>query len=140
MTIALTGPKAWTVDQLRFQLWLATPGPDRKPGSQRLLARELGVHYVTLSEWKRLPGWGDAVYALAEQQLRNELTPILEAQVRQAKRGSLPHAQWCFELAGLWSPKQRHEHTGRDGQPIDVRTITAVLPVEMVDGSSESSA
>jgi hypothetical protein len=116
--LAQIQPKAWSPAQLHFQVWLATPRAERQPKSQRELARELNVNHCTLSEWKRLPGWGDAVYALAEQQLRNELVPILDAQVREAKKGSLPHAQWCFELAGAWSPKQKHEHTGPSGAPL----------------------
>lgn len=113
-----TGPNAWTADHLRFQAWLALPSAARSPKSQKQLAAELGVHETTLCDWKRLPGWHDAVYDLAMAEVRGELAPVLHAQIREAKKGSLPHAQWLFEVAGKWSPKQRHEVSGQDGAPL----------------------
>jgi hypothetical protein len=139
MAISPNATKSWSADQLLFQRWLATPSHQRQPRQQQQLARQLGHDPATLSDWKKIPGWGEAVYELGQCELANELVPILQAQVREAKKGSLAHAQWCFELAGVWSPKQKHELTGRDGQPIDVRTITALLPLEAMpdDGSRD---
>jgi hypothetical protein len=108
----LTDPNPWSAGQLQFQVWLALPPKERMPRTQKALAREIGVHETTLCEWKRLPGWGAAVYALAQAALDNDLVPILQAQAREAKRGSLQHAQWLFELAGKWSPKSHQEHSG----------------------------
>jgi hypothetical protein len=109
---ALSGANHWTAAQLRFQGWLATPPGQRQPQSQRAIAHELGVHPTTLSDWKRLEGWGAAVYAIALAELENDLVPILQAQARHAKLGSLPHAQWLFDLAGKWTPRARMEHSG----------------------------
>src|SRR4030095_5544814 len=81
----------------------------REPRSQRELARQLERDEATLSHWKRLPGFHDAVYALTHDQLVAELAPILWAQVREAKKGSLAHAQWLFGLAGVWAPKSAPE-------------------------------
>lgn len=58
------------------------------------------------------------MYALAVSELTGELVPVLQAQVREAKKGSLSHAQFLFELAGKWSPKSRHELTGDGGAPL----------------------
>jgi len=103
---------------LKFQAWLALPPSVREPRSQQALAAQLEVHEVTLVNWKKLPGWGDAVYALAFERLRGELVPVLGAQIAQAKKGSLPHAQWLFQLAGLWEPKAAL--TGGDGGPLRI--------------------
>ena len=116
----LTEAKTWSPQQLQFQVWLASPPSERQPTTQHAFAREVGVHPVTLSEWKRLPGWGSAVYTLAHALLENDLVPILHAQAREARRGSLPHAQWLFDLAGKWSPKHRLEHTGAGGAPLSL--------------------
>jgi hypothetical protein len=100
---APTTTKSWTSDQLHFQAWLALPAASRDPRSQRQLAAMLEVHESTLSDWKKLPGFGDAVFDLAHTHLVHELVPVLHAQVKAAKNGSLPHAQWLFDLAGKWS-------------------------------------
>lgn len=113
--------KTWSADQLAFQAWLALPSGARNPRSQRALALQLEVDEGTLSDWKRLPAWADAVYALAMSHLTADLVPVLQAQVKQAKDGSLPHAQWLFQLAGKWEPgASRHEHTGAGGGPFRI--------------------
>lgn len=122
----MTGPAAqapataWTTDQVHFQGWLAVPSAAREPRSQRELAAQLEVREATLSDWKKLPGWHDAVYALALDRLMGDLVPVLQAQVAAAKKGSLPHAQWLFELAGKWDPRMRHEHAGDGGGPFRI--------------------
>jgi hypothetical protein len=117
--------KSWTPDQLAFQAWLAVPPHDRKPRTQRALAAQLEIREGTLSDWKRLPGFGQAVTELALEWVKTALAPILFAQVAQARSGSLEHAKWLFEVAGIWSPKQRHEHEGPSGGPIEIviRTV-----------------
>ena len=117
---ALSTATSWSPDQLKFQAWLAVPSAAREPRSQKELAAQLEVREMTLSDWKKLPGWGDAVYALALERVLGDLVPVLHAQVAAAKKGSLPHAQWLFELCGKWSPKERHEHTGAGGGPLRI--------------------
>ena len=123
----LTEAKRWTPDQLKFQAWLALPSSARSPKTQRQLATQLEVHEVTLSEWKRLPGWNEAVYDLAMEVIRGELTPILHAHAKLARK-NLDSAKWLFELAGKWTPKQQTQSD-------------AVIRVEYVnDGDAETSA
>jgi hypothetical protein len=69
---------------------------------------QLGVHYSTLSEWKRLPGWHDAVYDLAMEIVKGELAPILHAQANLAHI-NLDSAKWIFEIAGKWTPKSQQQ-------------------------------
>jgi hypothetical protein len=119
--LAPIGAGHWTADQLAFQAWSALPASARRPKSQQGLAVQLGVDETTLGRWKRLPGWHEAVYKLALDHLRLELVAVLEAQVRQARKGSLPHAQWLFQLAGVWEPgPSRHEHGGPGMAPLRV--------------------
>lgn len=110
--------RTWTPDQLKFQAWLALPAAAREPKTQRALAQQLEYHEITLTEWKRLPGWHDAVYDLAMKHVVGDLVPVLHAQVREAKKGSLPHAQWLFDLAGKWTPTTRQQHSGPSGEPL----------------------
>lgn len=105
---------------MKFQAWLALPSAARMPKSQRDLARQLEHDPATLSDWKRLPGWADAVYDLAMEVVKGDLVPILHAQAKQALKGSLPHAQWLFEVAGKWTPKSRLEHGNAPGETFQV--------------------
>ena len=122
-----TSANTWTPDQLKVQAWLALPSAARSPKTQKQLAAELEVHETTICDWKRLPGWHDAVYSLALSEVVGELIPVLHAQVKQAKAGSLPHAQWLFDVAGKWTPKQqtqassviRVEYVGADDDAED---------------------
>lgn len=112
--------KVWSPDQLKLQAWLALPSSAREPRSQRELAKQLERDEATLSDWKRLPGFADAVYALALDHVKHALVPVLYAQVREAKRGSLPHAQWVFEVTGLWTPTSRQQHGNVPGETFEV--------------------
>jgi hypothetical protein len=120
VTVGLTPAKVWSPDQQKFQAWLALPSAARQPRSQRALAAELELHEITLSEWKRLPGFGAAVCALAFDVVKHELPAVLHAQVREAKAGSLEHAKFLFEVTGLWSSKTINEHQGEGGGPLKI--------------------
>lgn len=93
---------------MKFQAWLALPSSARDPKSQKALARLLEVHETTLSDWKRLPGWHDAVYALAYAEVKAELGPILHAHARLGHT-NLDSAKWVFEVTGAWTPKQQQQ-------------------------------
>lgn len=111
--------KTWTPDQLKFQAWLALPTSARQPKTQKQLAALLEVHEVTLSEWKRLPGFHDAVYDLAMEEIKGELVPVLHAQARLALT-NLDSAKWLFEIAGKWTPTSRQQHGNVPGETFAV--------------------
>jgi hypothetical protein len=115
-----TAANPWTPDQLKFQAWLALPSAVREPKQQKHFASLLEVHETTLCDWKKLPGWHDAVYDLALALVVGELAPVLHAQVKEAKKGSLPHAQWLFEVAGKWTPTSRQQHGNVTGESFSV--------------------
>ena len=96
-----TNERQWTPDQLEFMLWLAMPEYQRKPRMQRAQAVKLGLSEPTLSNWKRLPGFSDAVIALTREFVKSsELAQILYAQVRKAKKGDTQAARFVFEAVG----------------------------------------
>jgi hypothetical protein len=97
--------KEWTSDQLNFQQWLALPAKLRKPKTQRQLADQFGVHEATLSDWKKMPGFRDAVNALALDLVRDDVANIVAALVREAKKGSAQHIKMALEMAGLYTEK-----------------------------------
>jgi hypothetical protein len=132
VTTAPTGAKSWSPDQIVLQAWLALPKAAREPRSQRALAAELEVDESTLSDWKKLPGFNDAVYALVIDHVVGELVPVLHAQVREAKKGSLPHAQWLAEICGKWTPRARLDHSGTV-EVVTVATVREALGIRFDD-------
>ena len=118
--------KNWTPDQRAVQLWLATPPAARQPRSQRALAAQLELHELTLTAWKRLPGFAEAVYGLVLEHVKGDLAAILHAQVKAARKGSLAHAAWLFEVCGIWTPRSKHEHSGAGGGPL--RIVIETVP------------
>lgn len=105
----------WSRNQRRFQEWLASPKYDRIPPTQELLAPELGVHPITLTRWKALPGWNEAVNALARERLGYHLPEIYGALVREAEKGSIQHIRTALELAG------ELQQPGTEESPIALR-------------------
>jgi hypothetical protein len=103
-----TDAKTWTPDQVKLQAWLALPSAARQPSTQKALAKELGHDPATLSDWKRLPGFHDAVYQMALAEVRGDLGPILHAHAKLA-RTNLDSAKWLFEVTGVWTPKQQQQ-------------------------------
>jgi hypothetical protein len=91
----------WTAEQMRFIRWLALPKAERKPKYQRDLALEIGVVEDTLSRWKDLPGFRDAVNAQAREYVRDDIPEVLFAIRKAAKQGSVPHIQMALVMAGM---------------------------------------
>jgi len=90
----------WTTNQKRFQEWLATPKIIRTPPTQDMLAGDLGLNAATLSRWRKLDGFQDAVTALARKFLSDDLPDIYGALRREAVKGSFNHIKLSLELSG----------------------------------------
>jgi hypothetical protein len=100
----MTNPSStekWTATQLRFVAWLALPKAQRQPKTHMLLAREIGVHQDTLTDWKRLPGFMDDVNALARELVKHDIADILGVIRREAKRANLPYVNMALAMAGM---------------------------------------
>jgi hypothetical protein len=120
--------KDWSPNQRRFIEWLATPEHDRMPLNQRALATELGVHPVTLSKWRRHPGFMADVNALVDEHLADDYSDITDALKREARKGSFPHQKLYLELIGKYVQKQEVKHDG------GVRVV-----VEYVDADNDNA-
>ncbi len=94
--------KTWTTEQTNLQLWLALPKKLRLPKTQRELANRLGVNEVTLSDWKKLPGFQEEVNKWIKAFTVDDVADVVAAVAREAKKGSKGHAELFLELAGLW--------------------------------------
>lgn len=110
----------WTTNQIRLQEWLATPRYDRIPIKQEKLADELGVSDKTLTRWKKLPGFMEAVTAIARAYLRDDLAEIFGAISREAQKGNYQMARLALELTGEYQQTSSVELTGKDGDPLHI--------------------
>lgn len=95
---------------------MATPKPDRDHATQEDLAAHLGINPATLSRWKKMDGFREAVIDVAEDLLRDDLPEIYGALSREAKNGSYQHIRLALEVTG------RYSTTGTPDNP--VHTVT----------------
>ena len=98
-------PEAWTSAQIAVIHWLTLPEEARNPRTQRELAEQLAYHENTISEWKRLPGFGQAVMAAKRAMISaDDVTKVLDALVRKATRPGaedVAAARAVLEYVGL---------------------------------------
>lgn len=93
--------KEWSPQQRQFLEWLALPKTQRKPGTQRALAKEFGVDEATLSDWKRLPGFMDEVNALARELVKHDIADVLGVVRKRARDGELAYVNMVLAMAGM---------------------------------------
>lgn len=101
----------WTWKQQRFQEWLALPKSDRPEGFQHQyqVAEALGVHFNTLVNWKRLPGFWEAVYSNSRSIIGMDIPEILASMSHQAKTGSVSAAKLCLQVLEVLKEEQTHK-------------------------------
>ncbi len=97
--------KNWSPNKRKLIQWLATPEMDRDPINQRRLAEKLGVHEVTLSEWKHDPELIAEVNALVETHLADDYSEAVASLKREMRKGSYNHLKLYFEMIGKYVPK-----------------------------------
>lgn len=101
----------YTANQIAVIEWLATSKFDRKPMTQALLADQLGVHEKTISRWKQLPGFTEAVIDRSRELLKSNLPEIYGALNREAEKGSFQHIKLVMEMTGEHTDRQQIETT-----------------------------
>ena len=99
------------------------------PLSQRALAATLGVHEVTVSNWKKLPGFYAEVNRLVDEHLGDDYSEVTDALKREARKGSYQHQKMYFEMIGKYV--QKAEIGGPGGGPLRV-------VVEYVDAADDN--
>jgi hypothetical protein len=91
----------WTDQQRRFIDWLALPKAEKRPKTHQLFAKEIGVHPDTLTDWKKIPGLMAASVQRSRELVKEHIADIIGALVKEAKKGSIPHIDRAFAMAGL---------------------------------------
>jgi hypothetical protein len=83
------------------------------------LCIEAGVSRPTFYEWmKEDEGFIKAWQALPEKILRPAIPGVIQAMITKAKAGDVQAGRLILELANVYVPVQKHEHSGPNGQPI----------------------
>lgn len=121
-----------TVQKERFKQWLATPSWERAPKTQKELAKELNVNYVTLSKWKDKEFMDDVV-TIVRKEIRNNTADVLHSIVREAKNGSFSHAKLYLEYVEKWNIQSNQEEEkpqnvaiyiqGPDGEMVNIDPV-----------------
>ncbi len=88
---------------MRFAQWLVLPESKRQPKTQGELARELGVSRTTLSTWRRLPVI-QAIVSDWRNSYKAHFNEVVDAMLRQARRGNVPAARLLAEILGELAP------------------------------------
>lgn len=115
--------QGFTVDQVYFQGWLATPKALREYPDQRALAKHLEVSEWALGRWKHLPGFGEAVIKYKQEAVRSDhVAAVIDAQViRAIASGDTKAAKLVLQAVGLFEG-----HTdGHGGTAIQINIDTA---------------
>jgi hypothetical protein len=108
-------------NQLTYLEWLATSKFERKPATEALLAKELGLNDRTLRRWKQLPGFRDLITWRAREILKDNLSEIYGALSREAIKGSYQHIKLALEATGEYTENIRL--TGAGGGPLQVEFV-----------------
>lgn len=53
--------------------------------------------------------------------IKQSVQPVVNACIKEAKAGSYNHAKLVLEMAGMYTPKQNMELTGKDGGPVKIK-------------------
>ena len=88
-------------------------------------ARMAGIHATTLASWRERGELGQEPFCSFLERMekaRAEGEVSLVARIAQAGRETWQANAWLLErqYPDRWGRRERHEHTGRDGGPIEV--------------------
>ena len=97
-----TEAQAWTPKQQQVIEWLAVPKGVRQPSTQEELATQIGVTRRTISRWKKLPGFQEAVCQRSCLLLRDRLPDVLGKLGDLAEAGNLQAIKLVLKAAGLF--------------------------------------
>ena len=103
---------SWSTNQRKFIEWLATPKYERIPPTQVMFADTIGINAITLTRWKRLSGFREAVNARAREFVGEGLPEVYGALMRKAESGDVNAIKLVLELTGEYVPTQKQETTG----------------------------
>jgi hypothetical protein len=94
--------KEWSANQRKFMEWLSLPSVERDPFTQRAFADVLGVGEVTLSRWRKLPGFMAEVQNLITASLGSNYHDVMYSFQQESAKGSFPHQRMYFEMLGAY--------------------------------------
>jgi hypothetical protein len=80
-----------------------------------------GVSRQTYYDAFKKPEFVAYYQARAKDLVSAAVAPVVNAFIKAAKDGSYPHGKVILEMAGLYSERQKIEHMGANGGPIQVQ-------------------
>lgn len=97
--------KPWTPKQIQMQHLLANPFDERLDKEKCI---EVKITPKTLCEWKKLPGWQDAIHKITLKCIGDKVPNVLKGLYRKAsKRGDAQEVKLFLEILGLYTERRR---------------------------------
>ncbi|MDP9370723.1 MAG: hypothetical protein M3Q03_21055 [Chloroflexota bacterium] len=103
-----------------------TKGPEKRINKTKL-AEVAGVDRRTVLRAFQNETFVDAYNKICLALVRERVGEVLEASIREAKRQSFQDRQMLLQMAGLFTPTNRSEVTGKDGKPVQIETIVGLV-------------
>lgn len=124
--------------RMRFASWLVLPPSQRLPKTQRELAKEMGIANSTLSAWRRLP-LIQAVTRDWRESYKAHFSEVVDALMRQARRGNVPAARLLAEVLGELAPTKL-EQTNIDSPLGQLMTELRDMnkPLKVIEGGKRT--
>ena len=117
----LQNPTAYqptTAEQKLLEVLLT---PECRGKSKTDICQIAGISRQTYYDAFKKPGFVAHYEAQARDLVREAVGPVVNAFVKEAKKGSYPHGKVVLEMAGLYAERQKIEHMGNAGGPIQVQ-------------------
>jgi hypothetical protein len=101
-TVHQSKNRRWNKVQIRCIEWLATPERLRDPATEDELAEELNRRPATLTRWRSLPGFQDAVDKAIRSRFLERKAEIFEVVRVKAEEGDFRYLKMALELIGVY--------------------------------------
>lgn len=147
----------WNAKQALYIEWCGIPHgvklvTEGMPVTQTDCVKWLGVSANTLSKWKKLPGFDEAVFRVAKSHLGARVGSILGALGDKAETGDVPAIKTSLEVLGLYTPgadvtvavrafgADRMAEAAADARDYERKRLAEALEAQQGEGDGEQEA
>lgn len=135
----------WDWRKALYIAWSCLPRSKRNPATEQDLADLLGLaNTATIRKWKANdPEINARIQEMPRLMVLDAVGDVMEALVSVAKTSAPqahPDRKLFLEIAGVYVPRSKQEHTGEDGEPIESKTTIEIVYGEPDDPAGVAQA
>jgi len=90
----------------QFGIWLGMPEGSREPKTQEELAKQLGLHKDTLTDWKKLPEVQEIARNALQLMALGSNLEIWQKTIEKAMEGNIMAMRLYYNLTNQLKPKE----------------------------------